>query len=84
MKEAIFLMLLTLLLGGCYSEKEVQVQLSFMQLEKIDTVSKYNHGPFVVYTWRDLKQDVLLKSWSFTDTLFAYKVGAVVPVFFQR
>lgn len=52
MKKTVPLFLLAGLILGCSEEKEIQMNMTDVQLVKIDTVQRYPDIPQQILTWR--------------------------------
>jgi hypothetical protein len=66
---------------GCTGPKDVQVDLTDVQLVKIDTVQRYRNSPEKILTWRDENQVSYV---TFVPMEAYYIVGSRMKVMVKR
>jgi hypothetical protein len=82
MKTMIVLLLALVALAGCYSPREIQVDIVSAQLVRIDTVFRYlNDKSQQVLTWRDNEN---IEYISYVPLQANYTVGTRMAVLRKR
>jgi len=52
MKKTLPFLLAAIIVAGCTSEREIQMDMTNVELVKIDTVQRYPNAPEKILTWR--------------------------------
>jgi len=81
MKAVLVLAMVAAVLTGCYSTREIQVEMVDATLIRIDTVNRQTENEKQLFTWRDQKN---VEYTSFESMSKVYTVGTTITVLRAR